>query len=61
MTQPEIIVPIYRLFLFFIILFVILVCVMTNNGVATVAFLNITIRRKDIETIARVCKGRTEE
>jgi hypothetical protein len=34
---------------------------MTNNGVATVAFLNITIRRKDIETIARVCKGRTEE
>ena len=57
MAQPEIIVPIYLLLL----LFVIFVCVMTNTNVVTVAFLNISILYKDIETISRLCEGRTKE
>jgi len=58
-AQPEIIVPIYLLLL--LLLFVIFVCVMTNTNVVTVAFLNITVLKKDIETISRLCEERTKE
>jgi hypothetical protein len=34
---------------------------MTNTNVAIVAFLNITILNKDIETISRLYEGRTKE